>query len=118
MSHVERLKKFHISDVLVRDIEGEQIADQKIKSAHKSMAGFGKKMFRKGEYVCVQGESSEELYILVDGQLNVIFTDPELFKPGMDSIDKIPIIEDQGKIITVIKGKMINLGNWELFWGA
>ena len=76
LSHIERLKKFQITDVLVRDIEGEQIADQKIKSAHKSMAGLGKKMFRKGEFVCIQGESSEELYILVDGQLNVIFTDP------------------------------------------
>ena len=110
LSHVESLKKFQITDVLVRDLEGEKIADQKIKSAHKSMAGLGKKMFRKGEYVCVQGESSEELYIMLDGELNVIFTDPELFRSKMDSVDKIPIIERHGKIVTVIKGKMINFG--------
>ena len=77
LSHIERLKKFQITDVLVRDIEGEQIADQKIKSAHKSMARDSeKKMFRKGKFVCIQGESSEELYILVDGQLNVILLTP------------------------------------------
>ena len=45
LSHIERLKKFQITDVLVRDIEGEQIADQKIKSAHKSMADSVKKCF-------------------------------------------------------------------------
>tara|TARA_Y100000589_G_scaffold52171_1_gene43421 strand:- start:2402 stop:3853 length:1452 start_codon:yes stop_codon:yes gene_type:complete len=109
-SHVESLRKFNITDVLVRDIEGEKIADEKIKSAHKSMAGLGKRMFRKGEFVCVQGESSEELYIMLDGELNVIFTDPEHFTSGMDSVDKIPIIEKHGKIVTVIKGRMINFG--------
>ena len=28
----------------------------------------------------------------------------------MDSVDKIPIIERQGKVVTVIKGKMVNFG--------
>ena len=54
-SHVESLKKFKIEDVLIRDVEGEKIAEEKVKSAHKSVSKLGKQMFRAGEYVCVQG---------------------------------------------------------------
>lgn len=109
-SHVESLKKFKIEDVLIRDVEGEKIAEEKVKSSHKSLSKLGKQMFRAGEYVCVQGEPSKDLFILVDGELNVIFTDPELFSKGMDAVEKIPVIQEHGKQITVIKGKMVNFG--------
>lgn len=109
-SHVESLKKFKITDVLVRDVDGEKLADEKIKSAPKSVSGLSRRMYRSGEYVCIQGEPSRELYILVDGELDVVFTDSSLFTRTMDAMDKLPIIQKHGKQLTVIKGKMVNFG--------
>jgi len=109
-SHLKRLKKFEITDVMVRDTEGEALAEEKLKTAPKSVQGLGKRMYRKADYICLQGDVSEELYILVDGELDVIFTDPDELAQNLDPVDKVPIIEKWGKKISVIKGKMINFG--------
>ena len=36
----------------------------------------------------------------------------------MDSVDKIPIVERQGKVVTVIKGKMVNFGELGAYLGS
>ena len=108
--HLTQLKKFDITDVMIRDVEGDKQVQEKLNQAPKAVQGLSKKFFRQQEYICIQGEPSEEIHILTEGELEVIFTDPALFSDQMDAVDKIPIIEKHGKKISTIKGQMVNFG--------
>ena len=109
-SHLSQLKKFNFSDVLIRDVEGDQKIQAKLDQAPKAVLGLQRKFYRQQEFICIQGEPSEEIFILVEGELDVVFTDPKLFNGQMDLVDKIPIIEKEGKKISSIKGNMVNFG--------
>ena len=109
-THLSQLKKFNFTDVMIRDVEGDKKVQAKLDQAPKAVQGLQRKFFRKEEFVCIQGEPSEEIFILVEGELDVIFTDPNLFDEGMDLVDKIPIIQKEGKKISSIKGHMVNFG--------
>jgi len=105
---IARIRKFEITSVMIDDSEA-----QKSKTAGvgpKAVGGLAKRVVQPGEFVCVQGEPSGELFILVTGELDVIYTDEALFTEKMDAVDKIEIIRKHGKRITSIKGKMVNFG--------
>jgi CRP-like cAMP-binding protein len=106
--HITRLKKLDFSEVWIDDSAEQEKKIQK--KAPKAVSGLSKRVYKGGQYVCIQGEASEALYILVEGELDVIYTDDTLFTPEMVAVDKLPIIEKDGKKISSIKGKMINFG--------
>ncbi len=109
-NHLDGIRKFDIPDVMVRDAEGDRIVEERLKAAPTVVQGLGKRLVRAKEYVCIQGEASNEIYILVEGELDVIYTDPALFTDYMDAVDRVPIVEQEGKKISTIKGHMANFG--------
>jgi CRP-like cAMP-binding protein len=106
--HIEKLKKYDFPQVWVDDSDEQK---EKIASeSPKAVSSLNKRVYAPGQYVCVQGERSECLYILVSGELDVIYTDESMFEDNMEGVDRIPKIQQHGKRITSIKGKMVNFG--------
>jgi CRP-like cAMP-binding protein len=106
--HIKKLEDLGIEDVWIDNRhEMEEKINQK---APKAVSSLSKRVYQAGQYVCIQDEPSECLYILVEGELDVIYTDGQLFQPGMAAVDKIPLIQQHGKKISSIKGRMVNFG--------
>lgn len=106
--YIENLRKYDFAQVWIDDAD---LKKAKIDSASpKAVSSLNKKIYAPGQYVCVQGERSECLYILVSGELDVIYTDEALFDASMEGVDRIPKIQQHGKRITSIKGSMVNFG--------
>lgn len=106
-----------------RDITGVWIDnsnEQKKLIAQNSPASVKamKKLFlNPGQYICIQGEKADCLYILVSGELNVIYTDESLFPPKAGALEKLPVIEKHGRIVNTIKGKMNSFGELGVILG-
>ncbi len=107
-SHIRHLNKFGIETAMIDDSAEREAKAQA--AGPKAVSSLLKRVYSPGEFICVQGEPSGELFILVDGELDVIYTDEDLFQPNTYMMDKIEIIKQQGKRITSIKGKMVNFG--------
>ncbi|PCJ20323.1 MAG: hypothetical protein COB02_04615 [Candidatus Cloacimonadota bacterium] len=107
-THQKRLVKFNFKDVIIDDSEEEK--KELEKNSPKVASSLIKKIYKTGEYIVIQGEESEALYILLDGELDVIYTDEAALSTAEDTIDKIRVIERSGKKISTIKGQMVNFG--------
>jgi CRP-like cAMP-binding protein len=106
-----------------RDITGVWIdnsSEQKriiAKNSPNSVRAMKKFFLCPGQYICIQGEKADCLYILVSGELNVIYTDETRFPPKADALEKLPVIEKHGKIVSSIKGKMNSFGELGVILG-
>ncbi|MCJ8345848.1 cyclic nucleotide-binding domain-containing protein, partial [bacterium] len=107
-THLKRLVKFDFKDIIIDDSAEEK--KELEKNTPKIESSLVKKLYKTGEYIVIQGEESEALYILIEGELDVIYTDEALLSGAEDTIDKIRLIERAGKKISTIRGKMVNFG--------
>lgn len=106
---LEQLKKHYKSPFLWVD-NSEELQNTIRIEAPELPATMEKKIFLPGQYVCVQGEKADCLYILAAGELDVIYTDNSLLTEQKDIMEKLSLVRKYGKKVNSIKGRMSNFG--------
>jgi CRP-like cAMP-binding protein len=71
---------------------------------------LNRKTYEKGEFICLQGDPSNEFYILLEGELEVILVDEHRLSESPTRKSREELINNCGKSIATLSGRLINFG--------
>lgn len=96
---IDKFKKLDISVVYIKEK-----TTKKQDQPQKAGPGFSmlSKTFHPGDFVCFQNDQSEHIYMLEEGELDVIVTETEKISQEL--------VEKMGKTVAQLKGKKVTFG--------